>query len=141
MKLSALEVVRACLDALSRDDTPALMGFISPELEIIHAEEPVWSGHYQGRAGLGHFFGRLVRSLLHQLNGESLQLVGLGEHLVALVGAAIAGSQPTDPPTMHVWTVRDGLVARFEAFSELRPRLVIPHQRAARQTGEYLLMA
>ncbi|WP_020654600.1 nuclear transport factor 2 family protein [Massilia niastensis] len=89
--------------------------WIIPESEYVP-----FSGSFHGKAGIAEFFSKLASSVETQ-RFELKECIAEGDKVVAL-GEAAWVARPTgrsyETPWAHVFTMRDGKVARFEAFSD-----------------------
>lgn len=99
----------------------------SPESDVLP-----FAGSFHGKQGIADFFSRLDATL-QATRFEPREFVAEGDKVVVL-GQATWLAKPTgrsfDVPWVHVFTMRDGKVARFEAFTDtaageraLRPNL------------------
>ena len=87
--------------------------WISPELESVP-----FSGAFHGKAEIAQFFAKLDASV-HASRFEPLRFVA-EDDTVVVTGQATWLAKPTgrsyDSPWVHVFTIRDGKVARFESY-------------------------
>ena len=85
----------------------------APESELIP-----FSGNFHGKSGIAQFFGKLDAAV-QTIRFEPQQFIAEGDKVV-VTGEASWLAKPTgrtyDSPWVHVFTLRDGKVARFEAF-------------------------
>ncbi|GJJ05129.1 hypothetical protein RugamoR64_56670 [Duganella rhizosphaerae] len=85
----------------------------TPESELLP-----FSGNFHGKSGIAQFFAKLDASV-QTLRFEPKQFIAEGDKVV-VVGDASWLAKPTgrayDSSWVHVFTLRDGKVARFEAF-------------------------
>jgi ketosteroid isomerase-like protein len=103
-------------------DIPAMLArchddvdWISPETELAP-----FSGNFHGKQGLGEFFRKLDASL-QAIRYEPLDFIAEGDKVVA-VGQATwlvrSTGRQFDTPWMHLFTVRDGKIARIQAITD-----------------------
>ena len=88
---------------------------VTADIEIVQSTELPWGGHYRGHAEAREFFTRLGARLDSTLALE--RFIDAGDQVVALgrtQGVTRQGGQSYDVPIAHVWTVRDGLLARAQ---------------------------
>jgi ketosteroid isomerase-like protein len=89
--------------------------WISPESDFMP-----FAGAFRGKQGIGEFFAKLDANM-QALRFEPLDLIAEGDKVVA-IGRATWLAKPTgqqfDTPWVHIFTMRDGKVARFEAFAD-----------------------
>ena len=120
-------VVLAVYEAFGRGDGAAIMALTAPEVTVQQSPAVPWGGTYEGHAGLGDFLAALTGHL--DSRPESERLFGDGDGHVVQVGRTRGTVRATgaafDVAEVHLWTVRDGLVHRFEAY------LDTPAMRAA----------
>ncbi len=98
-------------------DLPALSAAIDPKITIYQTEQLPWGGTYEGEAGHRAFLAKLFQHVQSEVTLE--KLFEAGDRVVAIgrtVGETRAGQVPFNVRVVHVWTVVDGRVARFEAY-------------------------
>jgi ketosteroid isomerase-like protein len=120
-------VVRAVYEAFGRGDVAAIMALVAPDATVQQSPAVPWGGTYTGHAGLGEFLTALTGHLDSRPETERLFADGDG-HVVQVGrtrGTVRATGAGFDVAEVHVWTVRDGLVQRYEAY------LDTPAMRAA----------
>lgn len=87
----------------------------SPELEFVP-----FSGAFHGKAEIAQFFAKLDASV-HANRFEPTQFIAENDKVV-VTGFANWLAKPTgrsyDSSWVHIFTLRDGKVARFESFSD-----------------------
>jgi ketosteroid isomerase-like protein len=87
----------------------------SPESDLIPS-----AGTFRGKTGIAEFFSKLDASM-QATHFEPREFIAEGDKVVVL-GQASWQVKPTgrsfSSPWMHVFTMRDGKVARFEAFTD-----------------------
>lgn len=104
-------------EAYARRDFPAVFALLHPEIEIFQTELLPWGGTYRGQEQARDFFRRLSEHV--EATPEPEAFIDAGDRVVAvgrLRGRARASGQTFDLAIVHLWTVRDGRVARFEAY-------------------------
>jgi ketosteroid isomerase-like protein len=110
-------------DAGARRDIDALLGAIAPEIEIYQTDLVPWGGSYHGHEEAQTFFARLIEHVDSEL--ELGEFVEADDHVVHLGRSRgrvrRAAGAPFDVREVHVWTLRDGTVARFEAYLDTPP--------------------
>ncbi|WLI89308.1 nuclear transport factor 2 family protein [Massilia sp. R2A-15] len=93
--------------ALCKDDVE----WVGPEVESLP-----FAGNYSGRAAVGDFFTKLDQSMeplkfepeTFIAEGDKVVVIGSGRWHVKTTGVDY------DSPWVHIFTVRDGKIARFE---------------------------
>lgn len=111
------EIVRRAYEAYARRDTAAVIALLAPDAEIVQTDELPWGGSYRGHDGAREFFRREAE--LTDATPAADRIIPAGETVVAvgrLRGQARETGRAIDLAIAHVWTVRDGLVARFAAY-------------------------
>lgn len=85
----------------------------APESELLP-----FSGNFHGKSGIAQFFAKLDASV-QTIRFEPRQFIAEGDKVV-VIGEASWLAKPTgrayDSSWVHVFTLRDGKVARLEAF-------------------------
>ena len=112
-----LDVVRAVYQAFASRDLAAIQALYHPDCEIYQSDRLPWGGAYRGHAGLHQFFSRLTSTINTRLVEE--QLFEAGDRVVSIAltqGAALATGRQFELPAVHVYTVRDGMICRYEAY-------------------------
>lgn len=112
-----IEVVQAAYEAYGRRDLAAIAALYHPECELYQSELLPWGGSYRGHVGLQLFFERLTGSIDTQIVGE--QLFEAGDRVVSIGrtrGMARATGTTFELPAVHVYTVKDGTIRRYEAY-------------------------
>jgi hypothetical protein len=117
MATQILDIVRGIYDAYSRKDVPAIFAALALDAEFYQSELLPWGGTYRGPAEIGDFFGRLTEHIDSRVDVD--ELVEAGDHVV-VVGHSRGRVKKTgrefDVAAIHVWTIREGKVSRFEAY-------------------------
>jgi ketosteroid isomerase-like protein len=111
-------IVRQVYAAFGRGDLPGIMALFAEDGTVYQSPELPWGGTHTGHAGLGRFLGTLTTHL--DSHPETERLIADGAGRVVQVGRTRGVVRATgaafDVPEVHVWTVADGLVRRFEAY-------------------------
>ena len=77
---------------------------------------------FPGHAGVREFFERLRNAIDSAVTVE--RFIEAGDHMAVAGrtrGHTRSGGTAFDVAIVHVWTVRDGRVSRFEAYNETPP--------------------
>jgi ketosteroid isomerase-like protein len=113
-----LAVVQEMYRAFERADLARTLQLCAPDVEVRQSPAVPWGGTYRGHDGVVAFLVALgthldsrpqTQDLFADAGGAVVQ-VGRTRGTVRATGAAF------DVAETHVWTVRDGLVVRFEAY-------------------------
>jgi uncharacterized protein len=110
-----VDVVLGIYDAFSRGDLPAVLQSIDPQadLEFEGPSAVPWTGHWHGREGWTKFFQALGEHV-DDLTLTMAPFAAQGEHVVAVgryQGRVRRTGRHIDSPLVHLWTIRDGMVA------------------------------
>lgn len=111
------ELIRNVYDAYARRDVAAALSRFSPEVEFVQTDLLPWGGSYQGIEGAKASLGKLMAHVDSRVEIEELILAG--DHVVVIGrtrGTARASGASFDVRAVHVWTVIDGSIRRFEAY-------------------------
>ncbi len=111
-----VELVRRLYAALDAVDLETILELFDPEVEVHQTEELPWGGDFHGHDGLGRFFGLLRENITSKVTIQAVYAAG--DEVVQIgrtAGTVNANGAPFDVQEMHLLTVRDGKVVRFEA--------------------------
>ena len=117
------ELVRSLYDAFGRGDAGTVLGAFDPAIvwneaeNFRYADRNPYVGPQQIAEGV---FGRIV-SEWESLTVNPETLLQDGDTVVALGryrGTFGATGRPLDAQFVHVWTVRDGRVTRFQQYTD-----------------------
>lgn len=112
-----LDVVHAVYRAYAGRDLAAIQALYHPDCEIYQSDLLPWGGEYRGHAGLQQFFIRLTSTIDTRIVDE--QLFEAGDRVVSIgrtQGKALATGRQFELPAVHVYTVREGTIRRYEAY-------------------------
>lgn len=112
-----LDVVRAVYQAYASRDLAAIQALYHPDCEIYQSDLLPWGGTYRGRAGLQQFFNRLTSTINTRIIDE--ELFEAGDRVVSIgrtQGTALSTGRQFELPAVHIYTVRDGMICRYEAY-------------------------
>jgi ketosteroid isomerase-like protein len=136
---SPVKIVEEAYARHARGDLQGVFELLSPEIEISQTTELPWGGTYKGHNGARQFFGILQQHaaampqpLRYVPAGDSVAVIG------RLTGVTRATSVLLDLDIVHIWTVRKGLVVRFEAYIDtptMLKALGIPTKASSNQNG------
>jgi uncharacterized protein len=111
-----VEVVRRLYEALAAADFATVLAITDPDIEISQTAELPWGGEYRGHDGLAEFAGKLTNSISSAVTHHSMFPAG---DRVVQVGKTSGTVNETgarfDIDEVHVHTLRDGKIVRFEA--------------------------
>jgi ketosteroid isomerase-like protein len=112
-----LDIIRNAYKNYEQRDLSGVFALLSPAIEIMQTTELPWGGRYQGHDGARKFFAALNEHTA--ATPQPRTFVPAGDQVAVtgrLVGFARVTSMPIDLDIVHVWTVRSGLIVRFEAY-------------------------
>ncbi|HKQ51914.1 MAG TPA: nuclear transport factor 2 family protein [Pyrinomonadaceae bacterium] len=111
------ELVRNIYDAYARRDLAAALSRFSPEVEFVQTNLLPWGGSYRGLEGAQASLGQLIAHVDSRVEVE--ETFSAGDQVVVVGrtrGTARASGAPFDLRAVHVWTVVEGRITRFEAY-------------------------
>ena len=114
---SPIAVIEAAYAAYARRDFAAILSLYDPKCELEQSGLLPWGGTYHGHLGLQHFFEQLTAAIDTQIVDETL--FEAGDKVISIgrtTGVARASGTPFDLPAVHVYTVKNGRISRFEAY-------------------------
>ena len=112
------EIVESAYASFAAGDVPAVLGAMDPKIEWNEPEGfPVYGGTWIGPdAVLQDVFMRLGE-IGEDFSVNPTKFIAEGESVVVLGALAWrhkASGEPAEVETVHVWTVADGKLARFQ---------------------------
>lgn len=116
--------VNGLYEAAGRGEPGALIAALHPQVEWLEAEgSPYASGNpYVGPSSVVGLLGRLGSDIADfRLN--VIRLVDGGDTVVAegrYTGRGAKSGKPLDAPFAHVWSLRDGVVVRFQQYTDTK---------------------
>jgi ketosteroid isomerase-like protein len=120
-----VEFVKGLYAAFAAGDVPKVLGSMSEDIEWWEAEGNPW---YPGRAFIGP--QQVVDGVFARIGAEMEGFEVVPEHFlsdgdqVVMIGRyrgkGIATGNVFDAQALHIWTVRDGKVVRFQQFVDTR---------------------
>ena len=111
-----VELVRRLYAALEAIDLETILEIFDPGVEVHQTSELPWGGDFRGHDGLGEFFGLLRENITSKVTIQTVYAAG--DTVVQIgrtAGTVNATGAPFDVQEVHLLTVRDGKVVRFEA--------------------------
>jgi ketosteroid isomerase-like protein len=112
-----LEVVRKAYEAFGQGDLPTVFDLLDPEVVFYQSELLPWGGRREGHEGMRSFLEDLTSATESQVKPD--EFVEAGDHVVAVGrtrGRVRATGEEFDVRAVHVWTLKEGKVVRFEAY-------------------------
>lgn len=120
MSAAGVRLVGEMYDAFARRDATAVLERLHPDVEIRQSELVPWGGHYRGHEGAREFFGRVLGAIDSTVTIE--RFIDAGDHVAAVGrtrGHIRASGAAFDAAVVHVWTERDGRLARLEVYIDV----------------------
>jgi|SRR5664280_641981 ketosteroid isomerase-like protein len=114
-----LDLVQAAFDAYFRGDEPALLGLVAADVVITQFPEQVDAGEYHGHEG----FRQVMADWAGSWDDWSIEILGAkesGDVVLATArqrGRGRKSGAPMEAEAAFVFTVRAGLIARWQMFS------------------------
>ena len=112
-----LEKIEELYRAQQKRDFRSILMLMSPDVEIIQSTELPWGGSYLGHDGVKKFLTTLSEHIDSQVQVE--RLIDAGDK-IAVVGRTVGKTRKTklefDIPIVHIWTLNEGQVIRFEPY-------------------------
>ncbi|HZT60935.1 MAG TPA: nuclear transport factor 2 family protein [Pyrinomonadaceae bacterium] len=115
------EIIRGVYAAFADGDVPRVLGALDGDVRWTEAEGFPYGGTYVGPdAVLANVFAKLgsewegFKAVPHTFVAEGDTVVALGEY----EGTYKATGRRFSAPFAHVWTLRDGKVARFQQYTD-----------------------
>ena len=111
------ELIRNVYDAYARRDVAAALSRFSPEVEFVQTDLLPWGGRYHGIEGAQTSLGKLLAHVDSRVEVE--EIISAGDQVVVIArtrGTTRVSGAPFDVRAVHVWTVREGSILRFEAY-------------------------
>jgi ketosteroid isomerase-like protein len=120
-----VEKVEEIYRAFGKRDLQAIIMLMANDVEIRQSAELPWGGCYRGHDGVNSFLAQLSENLENRLTLEGV--IDAGEQVVVsgrTSGKARSTGLEFDIPFVHVWTVQEGLITRFEPYIDNATMLV-----------------
>jgi uncharacterized protein len=120
MSQADIDILRAGYDAFNRGDREAVFSAASADFELTTADRVTNPGTYRGIAAARDFFDDLFAPF-EEVMVEPEEFFENGDRIVTLI---VVRSRPRGSSAVvenriaHLWTMRDGKVARLHIFPE-----------------------
>jgi ketosteroid isomerase-like protein len=109
-------LVRRMYDAFATRDLDAIVAIVDPAIQVTQTSLLPWGGEYHGLEGLAAFFGKLTETITSAVTPRAIY--SAGDRVVQAgrtAGTVNASGASFDVDEVHILTVRDRRVVRFEA--------------------------
>lgn len=126
--MNRVDFVRGIYEAFRKGDLEHINTVFDDDVEIRQTELLPWGGTYRGKEGVSAFFERLLGTITSVV--EPGELFEAGETVVEIGrsrGTVNSTGQAFDVAEVHLWTLRDDNVVRFEAYIDTPAMLEILH--------------
>jgi len=135
------QLVMECYQLFLKGDIRSLLDRCQDDADWVERDSDCipFAGTYHGKGEIAEFFTKLAEGA-EALSFAPREFIAEGDKVV-VVGEASWLAKPTgrsfDSPWVHVLTVRDGKIARFEAYNDTAPaeRAFRPDQPAQAPTA------
>jgi ketosteroid isomerase-like protein len=117
MSADNVAFVRRAYEAMRMRQLQTIVQLAASDLEIEQSSELPWGGRYHGLAGLRQFMVRLTHHVDSVMTPD--EYIDAGDQIVAVGrtrGTARETGASFEVAAVHVWTIRDGKLARFQAY-------------------------
>ena len=116
------QLVQEAYRMFQRGDIPGILDRCTDDAEWTSPESEYvpFAGSFHGRQGVAEFFSKLDAST-QAIRFEPREFIAEGDKVVVLGHATWhvkSTGRELDTPWVHVFTMRDGKMSRFEAFAD-----------------------
>jgi ketosteroid isomerase-like protein len=122
MTQANVELVRGVYDAFARGDVDAVFAAMTPGIEWEESQGMPYGGIYHGRdAIVASVFGPILADV-EGFTASPDEILALDEVRVLARGrhGGMGAAGPVDARFVHIWTVTDGRVSRYEQLADTR---------------------
>lgn len=121
-RTNTVDIVQQTYTAVARGDIPAVLDLLSDDVEwTLQGPATIpFAGTRHGREGITDFFTLVAQSLEFELF-EPYEVVAQGDTVVAIGkerSRSTASGRKVVQEWAHVYTLKDGKIARFRAFED-----------------------
>jgi uncharacterized protein len=112
-----LAVVQRLYGAFADRDLEAILAVCSPDIVVVQADELPWGGTHHGHDGLVEFLAALAGTITSRVETKTMFVAG--DHVIqggTTAGTVNASGAAFSIDEVHVFTVADGVIVRFEAY-------------------------
>ena len=122
MAQTNLELVRGVYDAFAHGDVDAVFAAMKPDIEWDESEGMPYGGVYHGRdAIVENVFGPILTDV-QDFTAAPDEILAIDDARVMARGrhGGTGAAGPVDARFIHIWTVTDGKVSRYEQLADTR---------------------
>jgi len=120
MSQENVEIVRRAWEASLRHDNEAVFSLYDPEVEWDLTAAPGFDTRvYRGVEGVQQWFRDWIDAV-DDLSADVEEWIDTGDHVIAMLHWTARGKRsgaPVDMRQAHLWTVRNGKLARLRVFA------------------------
>jgi uncharacterized protein len=119
-----VKIVASVYEAFRRGDVKALSVLLDPRVQARQTSLLPWGGAYQGFQGMIRHVTKLMEHLDWRVDVD--EYVEAGDQVVVIGasrGVVRASGKPFDVRLIHVWSLKDGKVVRYESYIDT-PRML-----------------
>ena len=112
-----IAVVTRLYELFGAKDITGILAMIDPDVHVSQTPQLPWGGEYDGHDGITEFFVNLVGAISSTVEHETM--FAAGDRVVQLGrtrGTVNATGTPFDVREVHILTLADGRITRFEAY-------------------------
>jgi ketosteroid isomerase-like protein len=120
-----VERVRQAYAAYEQTGVEALYPFLAPDVEWDMTKTALDSRVHRGHPGVRQFFAGLAKTW-ESFNFRYDEYIEAGDEVVAIgrfFGCGQASGIEIEAPMVHIWTVRDGIGVRLQAYLDRKQAL------------------
>jgi uncharacterized protein len=117
-----VDLVRGVYDAFARGDVDAVFAAMRPDIEWDESEGMPYGGVYHGREEIvTNVFGPILADV-EGFTANPDEILALDDDRVIARGrhGGVGAVGPVDARFVHIWTVTDGEVSRYEQLADTR---------------------
>ena len=122
MSQANVELVRRVYEAFGRGDVDAVFAAMKPDIEWDESEGMPYGGVYHGRdAIVENVFGPILTDV-QDFTAAPDEILAIDDARVMARGrhGGTGAAGPVDARFIHIWTVTDGKVSRYEQLADTR---------------------
>ena len=122
MSQANVELVRRVYEAFGRGDVDAVFAAMKPDIEWDESEGMPYGGVYHGRdAIVENVFGPILTDV-QDFTAAPDEILAIDDARVMARGrhGGTGAAGPVDARFVHIWTVTDGKVSRYEQLADTR---------------------
>jgi ketosteroid isomerase-like protein len=117
-----VDVVRGVYDAFGHGDVDAVFAAMEPDIEWHESEGMPYGGVYRGREAIVENVIGPILSDVEGFTAAPAEILALDDARVMAQGrhSGTGARGPVDVRFVHIWTLADGKVSRYEQLADTR---------------------